>query len=92
MAECIAPVLVVTGLRGGHEKGAVFNGPRPMQHHPMGLSGLFGKTGRCREKMAARLRQIMIKMGKTHIITDRNAQAAPWQINRHRFRPCGIGA
>src|SRR5215510_9776390 len=91
MAESRAPVLMQTALGGREHVAAILDGARTDQDVPVGLAGLLGERRRDRDEGGSGLRERAIERWEAQVVADREAQAAPRQIGRHR-RLAGLEA
>ena len=83
MAVGLALVLVQAGLGGGEHEAAVLDGAGAQQRVPMRFAGLAGEGGRHREERRAAFGERAIQRRKTHVVADRQADAAPGQVGDH---------
>jgi hypothetical protein len=86
-----ATVLVQPHLRGGDDKGAGFNCPRPLQYVPVGLPGGDGERRRNRDDVAALPAERLEKRGKAQIVTHRQAEPAERGVRRRHLFAGRVG-
>ena len=83
MAVGLALVLVHAALRRGEDEAAGLDGAGAQQRVPMRLAGLSGEGRRHREERRAGFGQRAIERRKTHVVADRQPDAAPRQVRDH---------
>src|SRR5215510_10338361 len=86
MTKRLALVLVQAALSGGEHESAVFDGACAHQDVPMRFPGLAGEGGRRGQEAGAALGERAIERRKTHVVADREPDAAPWQV----AHDCGL--
>src|SRR5579872_3207684 len=84
MPVSLAAVFVPAALRGGKDEAAVLNRTRALQDMPVRFAGLPRESRRDRQERCSRFGQRTIERREAQIVTDGEAEAAPWQIGNHR--------
>src|SRR5256885_13944996 len=84
MAEGCASVLVHAALRGREHIAAILDGARPDRDVPVRLAGLLGERRRDGDEGGSGFGERSIERREAQVVTDCQAEPAPWQIGRDR--------